>query len=101
MGGGVGSNSTGASRAGLFAEITGRGIQTGVGTLAGLGYGLPMSRLYAKYFGGSLDLIPMDGWGALISLAFLCQGLFRSYPGSDAIIKLRCLSQESEDDITI
>lgn len=32
----------------LFGEITRKGVQTGVGTLAGLGYGLPMSRLYAK-----------------------------------------------------
>ena len=33
---------------GLFSEITGKGLQTGLGTIAGLGYGLPMSRLYAK-----------------------------------------------------
>lgn len=32
----------------LFGEITGKGLQTGLGTIAGLGYGLPMSRLYAK-----------------------------------------------------
>lgn len=32
----------------LFSEIAGKGIQTGLGTIAGLGYGLPMSRLYAK-----------------------------------------------------
>lgn len=38
MGGGTG---------GMFGEITGRGVQTGMGTIAGLGYGLPMSRLYA------------------------------------------------------
>ena len=63
LGGGASESSTGGSRAGLFSEITGKGIQTGVGTLAGLGYGLPMSRLYAKYFGGSLDLLTMDGWG--------------------------------------
>lgn len=31
----------------LFGEIVGRGVQTGMGTIAGLGYGLPMSRLYA------------------------------------------------------
>lgn len=34
--------------ASLFGEITGKGLQTGLGTIAGLGYGLPMSRLYAK-----------------------------------------------------
>lgn len=33
---------------GLFGEIVGRGVQTGMGTIAGLGYGLPMSRLYAR-----------------------------------------------------
>ena len=38
----------GVSGAGLFGEIVGRGVQVGMGTIAGLGYGLPMSRLYAR-----------------------------------------------------
>jgi 26S proteasome regulatory subunit T1 len=32
----------------IFGEITSRGIETGLGTIAGLGFGLPMSRLYAQ-----------------------------------------------------
>lgn len=31
--------------------------------LAGLGYGLPISRSYARYFGGDLSLMSMEGYG--------------------------------------
>ncbi len=31
--------------------------------LAGLGYGLPISRNYARYFGGDLSLMSMEGYG--------------------------------------
>ncbi|TCD60317.1 hypothetical protein EIP91_010355 [Steccherinum ochraceum] len=70
--------SYGGGGGGLFGEMVGRGVQVGTGTIAGLGYGLPMSRLYAKYFGGSLDFISLDGWG------------------SDVFLKLRCLD-DAED----
>jgi len=41
--------------------------------LAGLGYGLPISRSYARYFGGDLSLMSMEGYGtdAFVYLARL------------------------------
>ncbi|VDB86964.1 unnamed protein product [Peniophora sp. CBMAI 1063] len=65
----------------LFSEIAGKGVQTGLGTIAGLGFGLPMSRLYTRYFGGSFELFSLDGWGC------------------DVVLKLRCL--DSAEDVQI
>ena len=31
--------------------------------LAGLGYGLPLSRAYAQYWGGDLDIVSMQSYG--------------------------------------
>lgn len=41
--------------------------------LAGLGYGLPISRSYARYFGGDLGMMSMEGFGtdAFVHLARL------------------------------
>jgi len=36
--------------------------------LAGLGYGLPISRSYARYFGGDLSIMSMEGVSFVISL---------------------------------
>lgn len=46
--------------------------------LAGYGYGLPLCRLYARYFGGDLKLISMEGYG------------------TDAYLHLRRLSDSEE-----
>lgn len=48
VGGSAAIGNGGTGEGNLFGEITGKGLQTGMGTIAGLGYGLPMSRLYAK-----------------------------------------------------
>lgn len=48
VGGSAAVGSGGSGEGNVFGEITEKGLQTGMGTIAGLGYGLPMSRLYAK-----------------------------------------------------
>jgi signal transduction histidine kinase len=40
------------------------------GPIAGLGFGLPMSRVYASYFGGSLDFRSVSGHGTDVFLQF-------------------------------
>jgi signal transduction histidine kinase len=41
----------------------------GGSTLAGLGYGLPLGRAYAEYFGGSIEVVSMWGWGTDVYLS--------------------------------
>lgn len=73
VGGGLATdNGSSTGDAGLFGEIAGKSLQAGIGTIAGLGYGLPMSRLYARYFGGSLEFLSLEGWGSDVFLTLRC-----------------------------
>ncbi|KAK6470252.1 pyruvate dehydrogenase (acetyl-transferring) kinase isozyme 2 [Huso huso] len=51
--------------------------------LAGFGYGLPISRLYARYFQGDLQLYSMEGYG------------------TDAVIYLKALSTDSIEKLPV
>ena len=50
-----------------LGELGAAGLTSGLGTLAGLGYGLPMARIYATYFGGgsALDIVSLYGYVSL------------------------------------
>lgn len=44
------------------------GASGGGSSIAGLGYGLPLSRAYAEYFGGGVAVQPLYGWGTDVYL---------------------------------
>ena len=54
---------TTASRDVQARGFSGGGSDFAGAPLAGLGYGLPISRAYARYFGGDLTLMSMEGFG--------------------------------------
>ncbi|KAJ6613414.1 alpha-ketoacid dehydrogenase kinase N-terminal domain-containing protein [Mycena sp. CBHHK59/15] len=43
-------------------------MEAGVGPHPRIGIGLPMSNIFATYFGGSLELVSLDGWGTDVYL---------------------------------
>ncbi|KAI9887210.1 MAG: hypothetical protein M1823_000958 [Watsoniomyces obsoletus] len=52
----------------------------GGSSIAGLGYGLPLSRAYAEYFGGRIELQNIWGWGADVYLVL--RGVGRQLPSA-------------------
>lgn len=48
---------------GSTAYAGGASMHSSTAPLAGFGVGLPLSRLYARYFGGDLQLLSMEGFG--------------------------------------
>lgn len=55
--------------------VLGRQDQEMPNVMAGYGYGLPISRCYARYFGGDVQIISMEGYGKCFlqnSLSIVC-----------------------------
>jgi len=49
---------------GLVGVVENEAVDHGIDSpLAGLGYGLPISRSYCRYFGGDLSIMSMEGYG--------------------------------------
>lgn len=50
------------------SNILSQSGNSGGSSIAGLGYGLPLSRAYAEYFGGGIEIEPLYGWGTDVYL---------------------------------
>ncbi|KJZ78083.1 hypothetical protein HIM_02720 [Hirsutella minnesotensis 3608] len=72
---------SGGTADGLFA-ISAAG--TGGSSIAGLGYGLPLSRAYAEYFGGGIAVQSLYGWGTDVYLRLKGVGNIDKYEGAKA-----------------
>ena len=67
------------------SSMMGGGGMSGMSSapLAGLGYGLPLSRLYTRYFAGDLQLYSAEGWG------------------TDAVIYLHALADSAKERLPV
>ncbi|KAI1317145.1 hypothetical protein EDD11_008936 [Mortierella claussenii] len=53
----------------IFKGVSRLAMQAGLGgPIAGLGFGLPLTRIYAQYFGGDMQLISLQGYGCDVFL---------------------------------
>ncbi|CAL5227736.1 g10752 [Coccomyxa viridis] len=67
-------SSQGQDEGAVWAQMAERAASPGgPWRMGGLGFGLPLSRLYARYFGGDLRLVSMPGYGvdAYLSIQYL------------------------------
>ncbi|XP_063715385.1 pyruvate dehydrogenase (acetyl-transferring) kinase isozyme 2, mitochondrial-like isoform X2 [Symsagittifera roscoffensis] len=70
--------------------------------LAGYGYGLPLSRIYARYFNGDLILCPQEGLGtdAIIYLNAFSSRSFEHLPVFNSATKRQYLAPQTKSDWT-
>ncbi|OAP58164.1 hypothetical protein AYL99_07254 [Fonsecaea erecta] len=68
---------------------------TNQSSIAGLGYGLPLGRAYAEYFGGGIAVQSMYGWGTDVYLTL--QGIGNTKALKDAPNGLEELEKEMSD----
>ena len=67
--------------------------------MAGLGFGLPVSRLYAQYFGGDVCLVSMEGYGSDVYVRLDHIGKTAEFADYDGFDIWRSLKNSPTDDV--